>query len=114
MLADDGPEDRAPVWTITDRLMIQAVLAFEASLCDGCKQPRHRSMNHEMAGRYQIHAHTCYACGPLQDAQKGQTQTAGVKQYVVDAGPPDDDLTPWAPRLVPIDQDKYDELMGGS
>lgn len=114
MLGDTGPEDRTPVWTVTDRLMMRALDAFEASLCEGCRQPRHRAMNPGMAGLYQIHAHVCYACGPLQDAQKSASQTAGVKQYVVDAGPADEDLTPWALRLAPIDRELYDELMGGS
>lgn len=61
-----------------------------------------------MAGHFQVHPHTCYGCAALEQTRKGQKDTPGVKNFVVDAGP--DELPTHEMKLEPIDQERYDEL----
>lgn len=111
MLVDESESDHPPVWTWRDRMVVQAFEVYEATLCDGCRQRRARSFNPHMAGRFQVLPQTCYGCAALEQTRKGQKDTLGVKNFVVDAGP--DDLPIHEMRLEPIDQELYDELTGG-
>lgn len=93
-----------------DRLIVLAYDRYEGSLCPKCAQDRARSFNPAMAGRYQVHGHTCYGCSALEQVESKQKDAKGVKNYVVDAGP--EDLPIHRFSLAPIDQDEYNELAG--
>lgn len=89
-------------------MAVQAFELHESSLCDGCRQRRERSFNPHMAGRFQVLPQTCYGCAALEETRKGQNDTPGVKNFVVDAGP--DMLPIHEIRLAPIDDATYAEL----
>lgn len=109
MLADDSDADRQPVWTPRDRLLVQALELFEASLCPGCNQQRARSMNPGMGGEYQVPRHTCYACAALERARKGDEIPPGSKDFIVDAGPDSAELPVWRLDLRPLTDEEADQ-----
>lgn len=108
MLADEESPELTPVWRPRDRMLVQALSMFEASLCSGCQQVRSRSMNPDMEGEYEVQAHPCMACGPLEKARK-ETREPGLKLFVVDGGPPDAELMPWVLDLRPEDEKADDD-----
>lgn len=108
LLADDTDTERAVTWNLRDRILMRGLAAYEASLCDGCRQDRAKAMNPETAGHWQVHPHPCYSCATAEQVREQQKGERGIKNYIVYAGPAE--LEPHVIELRPIDQTLYDEI----
>lgn len=75
---------------------------YLADLCDGCGQPRHRSMNPDMGGWYEVRTAQCNACAELDNGRKAHKEfDRSVKEFVVDTRPMSDPPREWHLDLAP-------------
>lgn len=84
---------RLKAWGDVDRLLAVALTKYEASLCDGCGQPLHESMDpqHDRDNRagpafYEAPEPVrCHACTALEERQKQYTgeDASAARRFMV-------------------------------
>lgn len=75
-------------WTDIDRLLAQALVLIERSLCGGCGQSLLRSTEDDATGHMEVREMWCEGCLQLDRDQSTQPDKppAGRKPYLVDTG----------------------------
>lgn len=56
----------SPPYTEEDRALVLALRHYDASLCDGCGQPKHEAWHSEMDGFYEGEMYVCHACTAIR------------------------------------------------
>lgn len=71
-------------------------------------------MHPEMDGEYAVVAVQCMGCSALEEHYSDQAEQAkksdvdvdhSLKPFLIDVGPPDADLPPWAPNFAAVRSD---------
>lgn len=74
-------------WTYVDRLLAQALIILEKSMCSGCGQSLLRSADEDCIGHMEVHEVWCEACDALEkDKEIADKQPFARKPFVVDTG----------------------------
>lgn len=94
---------RDPVWTDRDRLLIIAWELYSASLCEGCGQEKHRAMNPDMSGFYEVQTYQCFACDALESYRRARSHDSSFKEFVLDTRAAGDEPAPWELLLIPTE-----------